>query len=180
MNQNAKKNSTFIFADLFIIANIYHVWYHTMYTKSVCPYVCCFRWIFWLYPYHQRTCKWEWQMRTMWSSLLNVILTITQASNQFFTIWVYTNSENIQDMQEMIFVRFMETVINRRSLGASIERWSLEWGRFKDIFKIPFHSVDKGYPVRDRKEIFPLPHVCRKMLGLISRADALAYSNPSL
>ncbi len=64
------------------------------------------------------------------------------------------------------------------SLGASIERYNNEaWHEdsVKIIFKIPFHSVDKIYSVQDRKEIIPLPHVCGKMLGLISIAEAQVH-----
>ena len=57
------------------------------------------------------------------------------------------------------------------SLGASLERYNNEaWlgDSFKIIFKIPFHSVDKRYSVRDRNGLFPLPYLGEKMLGLIS------------
>ncbi len=64
------------------------------------------------------------------------------------------------------------------SLGATIERYNNEaWHEdcFEIIFKIPFHSVDKRYSVRDRKEIFPYPQLCGKRLGLISIAKAQVH-----
>ncbi len=46
---------------------------------------------------------------------------------------------------------------------------------FEVIFKIPFYSVDKGYLVLYRKEIFPLSQLCRKMLGLNTLAKAQVH-----
>ena len=57
-----------------------------------------------------------------------------------------------------------------------IKQWSLSWRQFQDNFQdsLPFSRL-KRCSVWDRRDIFPLPHVCGKMLGLLSIAEAQVH-----
>ncbi len=72
----------------------------------------------------------------------------------------------------------MNKLRNGLSVYSQSAPWPLLFKQIPAISRLLRNNPDRIiglYSVRDRKEIFPLPQLCGKMLGLISKAKAQVH-----